>query len=924
MNIKRQTLFIVSIVLILNVATAHAQSGAEKDSAKAKGMEYAGVKEVKVNAGNANGSYTQNENERLINDTELTYAGNWEFDRLLARNAGYFCNTRSTSRQDGCTATYNFTDCEGIVWYAKPIQNGGKADVYINGLMVKEVDASKVGAGDILFNSGPLKRGEYTFTVVTKSGAVEIDRIVSKGKVIHPVKVDVGNRSFIQYTAGFNIVPATLNTNHSQAIAYEDDEEWEFYSKGSSVKCFGETGPDGGTVRIFINDKKYKDISLYSKNKTNNQLLFELNDLPADRFNLIKGVVLTRGKKVAIESFTVVNPTCLMVEMNRHTDIEIAAMARHETTASDPAGWKPVTLGANPALHGVTLGNGVFQTVFDRNIQYLQHCLKKQHWVNDKDPNRIWIDILTGSNEGRMLGGMGHTLRYKEVPEFRKAVDDIIEEIDRRQYANGGGYFMPYESSNYKISMDTWPFIMRDEQKNYDRAMLTKGLLAAGSSGQKKAYELLRPFYDWYNNAKEYLPVMLLGSMGIQGSIAGPMVYHSPIGKPADIQTNMKYYDMDWWLEALAQGLPEAAWRFTLNRPHNYLLTSICALFDIYKATGEEKYLNACLGAWKIYHEYFQAPGGGISLCEHFECKPKSHKLTNLPNNIYETCGNVFWIDLNHRFLQLWPEKEKYAAHIEESLYNIVISAQGEDGTIRYFNQMNDGKFPTLAQNTCCEIQATAQYGMLPQYIYSIATDGVYINLFAESAYRFKINDQELKIDMHTQFPYDKNVSLKVSTASPTAMKLRVRVPGWLSGDFNLKINGKKIAKAVAGTYVTLDRTWNDGDVITWELPMTWKSEQYIGSTRIKDATRYAFSYGPILMALKGPIMKDVLQAENEHSIRLKMTPRQLISKIRKTNSPCDFTIEGQPDYTLTPYFSLHYGSFTCFPGLDKSPVARK
>ena len=72
--------------------------------------------------------------------------------------------------------------------------------------------------------------------------------------------------------------------------------------------------------------------------------------------------------------------------------------------------------------------------------------------------------------------------------------------------------------------METWPGIMRDEQKNYDRAMLTKGLLAAGLAGHNKAYQLLRPFYDWFNHAEEYLPIMLLGSMGIQGSIAGAMV----------------------------------------------------------------------------------------------------------------------------------------------------------------------------------------------------------------------------------------------------------------------------------------------------------------------------------------------------------------------------------------------------------------
>ena len=412
---------------------------------------------------------------------------------------------------------------------------------------------------------------------------------------------------------------------------------------------------------------------------------------------------------------------------------------------------------------------------------------------------------------------------------------------------------------------------------------------------------------------------MLLGSMGIQGSVAGPMVYHSPVGKPEDIQTNMKYYDMDWWLNDLAQGLPEAAWRFTLNRPHNYLLTSVCALFDIYKATGSKRYLDAALGAWSIYSGYFQIPGGGISLCEHFECRPKSHVLTNLPNNIYETCGSVFWIDLNHRFLQLWPTRERYASEIEKSLYNVVFAAQGENGCIRYFNQVNDAKYPAMRYNTCCEIQATALYGMLPQYVYSLATDGVFVNLFSASDINFKVKEQPVKLMMKTQFPYSDLVALNVSVEKPVTMNVRLRVPEWAKDGIVFYVNGRKVKSGMPGSYVELDRTWKNNDEITWKLPMTWRYEKYIGATRIAGATRYAFFYGPMLMALRGPMMKDVQQAPNEPSVKFDISPDAFMKRIKPTDKPCEFTIEGMPDYRFTPYFSLQGGNFTCFPGLKQA-----
>lgn len=909
---------VLSLCCTINVF-GQTETGKTSDhDTKTDGVTYAGIKMDKVGESNAlPANYRFKADERVINDTELTYSGEWEFNRLLPRKSGYFCNTRSYAKENGATATCLVTDCEGLQWFAKPV-NGAKADVYIDGKLAKEVDCSTSNEDGLLYDTGKLKRGEHTMVIVARSGAVEIDRLICKGTRTSPVKIDAGNRAFIQYTAGFSIQPASLQRSVSLATANLSDEDWEFYAKGSTLKCYGETGPDGGRMQLYINDKPFREINCYSKNKKGNQLLFEIKNLNPTKFNRVRGVIGRKGGRISLNYFMVEDPACLMVEMNMKTDAELEQINRHQKVASSPDRWKPVKLMTHAPASNVSLDSGVFKTVFDRNIVYLKESLKKTNWVDQKDQDRIWIDMLMGSNEGRMLGGMGNTLRFRKIPEFDKAVEDILEIIDRRQFANGNGYLMPYESANYALSTFTWPGVMRDEQKNYDRAMLTKGMLAAGMGGHERGYRLLRPFYDWFNNAKEYLPLMLLGSMGIQGSIAGPMVFHSPIGKPEDIQTNMKYYDMEWWLDDLAQGLPEAAWRFTLNRPHNYLLTSVCALFDIYTGTGDKRYLDASLGAWNIYANYFQIPGGGISLCEHFECRPKSHVLTNTPNNIYETCGSVFWIDLNHRFLQMCPTKEKYASEIEKSLYNVTFAAQSENGCVRYFNQVNDSKYPALRYNTCCEIQATALYGMLPQYIYSLSDDGIYVNLFSASSIDFKIKEQNMRLTMETRFPYDQQVAIRVYTAQPVNMKLRIRVPEWSNGNVGVMVNGKSVKKGKPGTYVEIERRWSDNDKITFEIPMTWRYEKYIGSTRIDGATRYAFFYGPMLMALQGPMMADAPQAPNEPSVKFNLSPEAFLKKIKKTGNPCEFRLDGE-HYTFTPYFSLQSGNFTCFPSLIQS-----
>ena len=74
-----------------------------------------------------------------------------------------------------------------------------------------------------------------------------------------------------------------------------------------------------------------------------------------------------------------------------------------------------------------------------------------------------------------------------------------------------------------------------------------------------------------------------------------------------------------------------------------------------------------------------------------------------------------------------------------------------------------------------------------------------------------------------------------------------------------------------------------------------------------------------MLMALQGPKMKDVFQAPNEPSVKLDMSPDEYLKKIIATDKPCEFRLDGVSDYTLSPYFSLQGGNFTCFPGLKQA-----
>ena len=72
-----------------------------------------------------------------------------------------------------------------------------------------------------------------------------------------------------------------------------------------------------------------------------------------------------------------------------------------------------------------------------------------------------------------------------------------------------------------------------------------------------------------------------------------------------------------------------------------------------------------------------------------------------------------------------------------------------------------------------------------------------------------------------------------------------MRIPGWIASGGSVKVNGKELeAFAQAGGYLTLTRTWHDGDKIEVTLPMALWTQPLPG-----DVTLQAAMYGPLVLA---------------------------------------------------------------------------
>jgi DUF1680 family protein len=524
---------------------------------------------------------------------------------------------------------------------------------------------------------------------------------------------------------------------------------------------------------------------------------------------------------------------------------------------------------------GVKLTGGVFKRTFDNNLEYLRNNFSVDDLLyvfreragkqNPPGKPHTWDKggpLVVGSVAGLFLMGSGNALRWADDGQLRERMDAVIAGLAELKQADG--FIMGYPENKADFH----------ENSNYVRSWITHGLVDAALAGNTQALPLLRGYLDWFNHSgypakvadrvhgyspDHYIPY--------QGMISSTLMYLSPLGKPDDLNVILNYYQEDWWLEQLLAGDDRAIY----DRPesHCYEITALEAYLDLYRITGNMRYLQAVLNAWKMLREEWEMPGGSWALCEAKRYPPKSY-LLGPGSRSGEECCTVFWIKLNQRLHLLFPEQEVYVSEIEKSLYNAGIGNQLGSSMISYSTVLEGKKEAPQCPpfGTCCEGQGTRLYGSLPEYLYSLSARGIYVDQYAPSEITWKQGNVDVKLTTRTAFPEAGDVTLKVDAPERAAFRLSLRIPSWATQAVQVLVNGKPTAAGIPGSYCHLEREWQAGDEVSFRLPMGFRLSRYEGYDQIAGYSRYDLEYGPLLMVLVG-------KPNLEHSMRILNDPAQ-------------------------------------------------
>jgi len=614
----------------------------------------------------------------------------------------------------------------------------------------------------------------------------------------------------------------------------------------------------------------------------------------------------------------------LLVGISVYSLIFVATGCKGEKEEAGIEKVRPkIAIMARPfSLKNVRLLDGPFKEAMERDRKYLYELepdrLLHNFRVNAGLPSAAqplggWEEPkceLRGHFVGHFLSGCALMSAATGDEELRAKADGIVAELAKCQKALGkSGYLSAYPEE----FIDRVIAGKRVWAPWYTLHKIMAGLLDMYTyCGNKQALDVLEKMAAWAKMRtdkldNEAIERMLKTEFGGMAEVLANL--YAVTGNP-DHLTLARRFDHKFIFEPLANHRDE------LKGLHvNTQIPKIIGAAREYKFTGDKHYYEIATYFWDEVVNHRSYCTGGTSNYEGWQTEP-DQMAGELSNATHETCCTYNMLKLT-RELFTWSPKAQLADYYERALFNGILSTQDpETGMTMYYVPMASGWYKTFCTPRdsfwCCTgtgIENPAKYG---DSIYFHDDTGIFVNLFIASEVKWP--DKGVSLRQETRFPDEERTTLILNCPKDTSLKLRLRIPYWATKGVTVKVNEEpQEVAANPGSYLTLARSWKDGDKISVELPLS------LHLCRMPDDSKLAaIMSGPLVLAgelpteelpqdaVYGPYHAEgkpapapdfVADTENLSTWIQPVTGRPLIFQTVKAGRPSDVT--------LLPFYKL-------------------
>jgi hypothetical protein len=283
------------------------------------------------------------------------------------------------------------------------------------------------------------------------------------------------------------------------------------------------------------------------------------------------------------------------------------------------------------------------------------------------------------------------------------------------------------------------------------------------------------------------------------------------------------------------------------NRKAYEMLSNYVGLCELYRATGKAEFLQAAQYAWEDVNSKRLYITGGSSAGEHFH--PDGHLPNDADAHIQEMCVTTTWMQLCWQLLRLTGE-EKYAAALEQALFNQTLGAQKPDGSgFGYYTPLEGQKpfkpdSPGRRGMDCCNSSGPRALGLAPTILGTIDADGFRVNTFSPARWQVSMEGVPVTITLKSRFPSEGVGTIEVHSQRDVDFHLSIRIPRWTKSP-RVAI-GDKVLPSEPGTYLAIKRPWRRGDIVEFSFPFA--PQIHVGSG--SNEGRVAVTAGPLVLAL--------------------------------------------------------------------------
>ena len=532
---------------------------------------------------------------------------------------------------------------------------------------------------------------------------------------------------------------------------------------------------------------------------------------------------------------------------------------------------------------------------------------------------------LDGHIGGHYLSALSYMYAATGNKEVEARMDYFLSELRRCQEASGDGYL-----SGVPNPKQIWGELARgDIRANsfglndrwvplYNIHKIYAGLRDAYLiAGRKEAREMLVKLTDWMIQevsqlSDEQIQQMLISEQGGLNETFADV--YGITGDQKYLRLAHQFSDQRM-LQPLLKG------EDNLTGKHaNTQIPKVIGYKRIADLEGLDDWDRAARFFWDVVIGQRSVSIGGNSLREHFNPTDDFSGLLASEQGP-ESCNTYNMLRLTKMLYQTSADKS-YIDYYERALYNHILSIFNPvQGGFVYFTPMRSGHYRVYSQPQtsmwCCVgtgIENPARYG---EMIYAHEGSDLLVNLFIPSTLTWN----DLTVIQENRFPQEPSTKLTLKMKKPRQFDLKIRQPRWTE-NMTASVNGSPVSSKTEGGYMVINRKWQDGDVISIEIPMHLTAE----TTPDKKA-QYSFLYGPIVLAAKtGTDRQDGMYADDSRGGHIANGPKipltQMPAIIGSANEilthlapvdgkPLNFKLSGLtiPSFegmTLQPFYQLY------------------